>query len=202
MFIAVILICFLDKLVLHFIVIFQAKINNKMNKVKYAHEAFKYLCLVKAVLTPRMAHKLKWGRFFSHSGGHGNNIECDLRVEHEVRTLKHLFNEMGGSLNEENAQRVARSMNNTDKVIGNLHKECVVTPQSSNHSTVQSDDDILLMVNELQTTQVFSEIPGRRHHAFPEHSRSPLSHLDMAVVLKWMKTLIKKFSRLQKLGPA
>ena len=52
------------------LLLFKVKINNR-NRTKYAHVAIKYLCLIKALLTPRMAHKLKWGRYFNDTGGQG-----------------------------------------------------------------------------------------------------------------------------------
>lgn len=49
--------------------IFKSGISNQTNKVKYAFESFKYLALTKAVLSPQLTMKLKWGRFVNLRGG-------------------------------------------------------------------------------------------------------------------------------------
>lgn len=49
--------------------IFKSGISNQTNRVKYAFESFKYLALTKAVLSPQLTMKLKWGRFVNLRGG-------------------------------------------------------------------------------------------------------------------------------------
>jgi len=43
------------------ILFFKININNH-NRSKYVCTIFKYLCMIKAIHTTRMAHKLKWGK--------------------------------------------------------------------------------------------------------------------------------------------
>ena len=61
------------------LLLFKVKIHNR-NRTKYAYVAIKYLCLIKALLTPIMAHKLKWGRYFNDTGRPGGCIPIDQRV--------------------------------------------------------------------------------------------------------------------------
>ena len=59
------------------LLLFKVKIQNQ-NRTKYAYVAIKYLCLIKALLTPRIAHKLKWGRYFNDTERPGGCIPIDL----------------------------------------------------------------------------------------------------------------------------
>ena len=65
------------------LLLFKVK-NKNRNRTKYTYTAMKYLCMTKAILTPRMAFKLKWGRYFNDTGKPGGCIPIDQRVEHEV----------------------------------------------------------------------------------------------------------------------
>ena len=113
--------------------IFKARVNNQFNRVKYAFESFKYLALIKAVLPPQLAMKLKWGRFVNLKGG-ANNTECDRRLESEVRSVKDKLDGMGKNLNPTSAQCSARSSNNTNLLVQSFDNQCQVHPQVLSHS--------------------------------------------------------------------
>ena len=151
------------------LLIFKAKIRNKGSRTKYAFEAFKYIAMLNSLLSPRMAHKLKWGKFINTRGGQGNNIPCDLRVEHAVRNMKGLFSSIGGKLDSSNADRVVKAHNNIQRIINNFDQQCDVGSQSSSHKTLSSDMDIDAMVNDLLRAKVFTFSAGREHKAFPKH---------------------------------
>ena len=156
--------------------------------------AIKYLCLIKALLTARMAHKLKWGRYFNDTGRPGGCIPIDQRVEHEVRDVKDHFDRLGMNLNETSAQRFAHSQTNRNEMLKNIDKRLGVTPQSKRHNTVSSDSDVEIMVKELLHRDVFNEVPGRSHGTFPSQPHNILDSLNMGDVRRWIRKLIKKFS--------
>ena len=156
--------------------------------------AIKYLCLIKALLTPRMAHKLKWGRYFNDTGRPGGCIPIDQRVEHEVRDVKDHFDGLGMNLNETSAQRFAHSQTNRNEMLKNIDKGLGVTPQSKRHNTVSSDSVVEIMVKELLHRDVFNEVPGRGHPTFPNQPHNILDSLNMGDVRRWIRKLIKKFS--------
>ena len=91
------------------LLIFKASVRRKGSRTKYAFEAFRYIALLNSLLTPYMAHKLKWGRFVNTYGGHGKNIACDLRVEHEVRKTKELLSGIGGKMDEKKRSKTCES---------------------------------------------------------------------------------------------
>ena len=174
--------------------IFKARVNRQSNRVKYAFESSKYLALVKAVLPPQLALKLKWGRFVNSKGG-ANNMECDRRLESEVRSVKDKMDAMGKNLTPVSAQRIARSSNNTTAMLKHFDQHCEVNPQVLSHSKMSQELDLQIMVNDLLCQDVLTFIPGRRHSAFPSHNRSPVQDLSASALLNWMKTLVRKFAR-------
>lgn len=180
------------------LLLFKVKINNR-NRTKYAYTAMKYLCLIKAMLTPRMAHKLKWGRYFNETGKPGGCIPIDQRVEHEVRDVKDHFDRLGRNLDETSAQRFTHSQTNSQEVLKNLDKCLGVTPQCRGHARVSSYSDVEIMVKELLQRDVFIEVPGRSHPTFPNQPHNILECLNMGEVRTWMRKLIKKFSNGQNL---
>ena len=173
--------------------IFKARVNNQFNRVKYAFESFKYLALIKAVLPPQLAMKLKWGRFVNLIRG-ANNMECDQRLASEVRSVKDKLDGMGKNLNPTSAQRSARSSNNTNLLVKNFDFQRQVHPQVLSHGKVSRELDLQIMVNDILRQDVFEYIPGRKHSAFPTHTRSPVQNLSASALLKGMKTLRRKFA--------
>ena len=158
--------------------IFKARVNRQSNRVKYAFEAL----------------KLKWGRFVNSKGG-ANNMECDRRLESEVRSVKDKMDAMGKNLTPVSAQRIARSSNNTTAMLKHFDQHCEVHPQVLSHSKLNRELDLQIMVNDLLCQDVFAFIPGRRHSAFPSHNRSPVQDLSASALLNWMKTPVRKFAR-------
>lgn len=176
------------------LMLFRVKFKGKCHRVKYAHTAFKYLAQVKAILSPQMAHKLKWGRYFNSSGGKGKNIPCDLRIEHEVRALKSRFDSLGKNLTPENAQKIATSQGNLSAIVSNFDVHVKPPIQTTGHTKLSSELDIDIMVNDLLVADVFSYQSKRFHSVFKGLPGSPISQLDIPNTLHWMKTLVKKFS--------
>lgn len=174
--------------------IFKTKINNQTNRVKYAFESFKYLAMIKAVLPQQLAMKLKWGRFVNPKGG-ANNMECDRRLESEVRSNKDKQDGMGKNLTPKSAQRIAHSSNNVNLMLETFNTSCQVKPQVLSHSKVSRNLDLQVMISDLLRQDVFEFVPGRKHSAFPVHNRSPVHNLDSTTLLKWMKTLRCKFAK-------
>ena len=54
----------------------------------YAYSTFLLTLQVNATLSPRIAHSVKWNRFWNTRGGIGRNIPLDLHLEHLNGFLK------------------------------------------------------------------------------------------------------------------
>ena len=57
-------------------------------RTKYALEALRLQFQIQAILSPQLAHHIKWDRFININGGMGKNIPCDLQNEHVNRLIK------------------------------------------------------------------------------------------------------------------
>lgn len=121
-------------------------------------------------------------------------MECDQRLESEVRSVKDKMDAMGKNLTPVSAQRIARSCNNTTAMLKHFDQHWEVHPQVLSHSKMSRELDLQIMMNDLLCQDVFAFIPGRRHSAFPSHNRSPLQDLSSSALLNWMKTLVRKFA--------
>lgn len=65
---------------------------------KYALEALRLQFQVNVVLSPNLAHQVKWHRFVNTKGGMGRNIPCDLHNEHMNKPIKFTIANMGSNL--------------------------------------------------------------------------------------------------------
>ncbi|KAK3745392.1 hypothetical protein QZH41_001413 [Actinostola sp. cb2023] len=103
-----------------------------------------------------MAQKLKWGRYVNSSGGKGRNIPCDLRIEHEVRLLKGRFDNIGKNLTPDNAQKIAKSQKHLSEIVSHFDTQAKTPAQTTGHTTLSSEADIDIMINDLLIADVFS----------------------------------------------
>ena len=129
------------------------------------------------------------------SGGHDTNIACYVRVEHEVRKTKELLSGIGGKLDKNNSQKVVKAQQKLDVVVSNFDRECEVNAQCKSHTKLSTEVDVDNMLHDLQKINVFHFQAGRQHKAFSGHARSIIQDLDMGKMFKWIKGLVKKFSK-------
>ena len=66
-----------------------------MHHTKYALEPLRLQFQLEAVLSPKLAHHIKWDRFVNKKGGLGRNIPCDLHDEHVNKLIKEIVQRMG-----------------------------------------------------------------------------------------------------------
>jgi L1 cell adhesion molecule like protein len=67
------------------------------NRKNYSNEALSLLTQVNFTLPPQLAAAVKWSRFINTSGLPGNNISCDLHIEHLNRTIKTSIQGLGSN---------------------------------------------------------------------------------------------------------
>jgi len=101
------------------------------------------------------AFRLIWGRFVNIHGFLGRNIPNDLHLEHLNGYLKELLRSIRGNLNEKNATRVARALNDVKKLTEELHK-----------------------------AGVFKEIDCRSYHSFSDFNENIFREMDIYKWLK------------------
>lgn len=73
-------------------------------------------------MQPNKAHSLIWERFANSKGIPGKNISLDLHMEHMNNFLKELLKTLRNNLTENNADRIAKAMNNLKNLVENTKK--------------------------------------------------------------------------------
>ena len=72
-----------------------------------------------ALISAQMAYQLQWGRFVNKKGGKGNNMSCDLRLEHMNRLLKQSLHSVSPTFKQDGANaisRIANSINSCERL--------------------------------------------------------------------------------------
>ena len=75
------------------------------NRTKYSLEALPIQFQVNVVLSPNLAHQVKWDRFVNTRGGLGMNVPYDLHNEHVNKVIKNIIGNMSSHLTEVGAVR-------------------------------------------------------------------------------------------------
>ncbi len=98
----------------YFLLVFKAS-----GRKNYAMEAFHLLIQYHIVLPPRLAEGVKWSRFVNTRGLPGNNISCDLHMEHMNKLVKTSIKGLG-------ANKAQNSIIRCGKMVGTLESTLVI----------------------------------------------------------------------------
>ena len=164
------------------------------NCPKYAFGILETVCQSKILLTPRLAHRLKWNRTVNHRGKKDTNHPNDLDLEHCNRIFKDEAHSFRGTFTEKTISRVSRSALSTYNIVKNYDKQTNVHEASGLHTDADLSADIELIVNQLIQSNVFKRVPGRRHGAFQTISPNPFAELDMEQIRDWIAGSLRKYS--------
>lgn len=134
------------------------------------------------VLSPNLAHQVKWHRFVNTKGGVGNNLPCDLYIMNMLISLlkTSLFIRMGSNLTEEALQRAVRSiaatcMSTFDRLCQKFDVQSDVPVITTAHSTRSNEVDIKKVVKVILQQKILKPSDdGRKHKAFPSIHFNPL----------------------------
>ena len=166
------------------------KSNN--NYSKYALEMLISIIQKEALLSERMAEKVKWGKFVNWRGGEGNNVENNLAQEICVNIAKTLIKSMGANKTENAISLRTKAVTGIRDILLNFDNQSDVPVSSSKHTRRSCKEDEKSMIKDLQSIRPFNVVPGRRHPSFPNVQANPRSNLDMADFHKWIKKHLKQ----------
>lgn len=134
----------------------------------YCIEAFNLLCQYHYDLPAQQAGQLIWSRSINTHGVKGRNIPFDLHLEHLNRLCKESIKGLGANKTKQSIVRVAKILGTMDTLLSNFDSENGVTTPSGAHRHPSFEKDLGVIINELQQSDVFSVIPGRKHPSFPK----------------------------------
>ncbi|CAL9685008.1 unnamed protein product [Knipowitschia caucasica] len=166
----------------------------------YGHTQYAYSTLLltlqlNVTLSPRMAHSLKWNRFWNGRGGQGKNIPLDLHLEHMNNYLKSFLKGLGPNLTENSANRISKSIGILKEMMDNTDRELEVTKPSGVHHTTGEEQDIATLVAIFKDGHIFKEQPGREYQSFPSFGKDLLERLNYADLYLWIQTKIKDWRK-------
>ncbi|CAB3990418.1 Hypothetical predicted protein [Paramuricea clavata] len=100
---------------------------------KYALESLYQLFQFHALLTPREAERLTWNRSVNNRGGAGNNVPCDLDLEHDNHLYKEMCRGLGANLTCSSITRISNAFFACKEVIKKLDSEINIKSTSGEH---------------------------------------------------------------------
>lgn len=154
---------------------------------KYAYTVLKSLFRVK--MEPSAAFSIIWERFINTRGMRGFNISMDLHMEHLNNFLKELLRDLRSNLNQANADRVAKSMNNLRIIVQNFEKENGINQQRSSRNKAKVSEDVKNLCTKFMEQNIFSEEDHikKSYESFPKFNDQTLAKLKIDKLLKWAK---------------
>lgn len=161
-------------------------------RTNYSGEAFTLLAQHHFLLSPREAMQLLWNRTVNVHGHAGRNISCDLHMEHLNREAKSGITGIGSNVKDGAVKRVGKSIGHTISVLSNFDIINGIKEPSGRHSKRSTAKDMKLLLKQLQDSNVFNEIPGRRHKSFPKFEANPTLYLSVQKITQWMEEKVQK----------
>ena len=163
------------------------------NHTQYAYSTLLLLVQIKCTLSPKMAHSIKWNRFYNGRGDKGQNIPVDLHLEHMNNFLKSFLKGLGPNLTENSADRIAKSLGVLKDMIYFVDSELEVARSSGYHVDTKRNEDIFQLVKVFRESEVFTFHPGRAYVAFPTFDRNLLSKMKITALRTWMTSKVSEW---------
>ena len=138
-------------------------------------------------MKPNSAFHLIWERFINTQGLPGRNISMDLHLEHLNKFLKDLLKDLGNNMNEINADRVSKSMNNLKTIVENFEIELHISTQRSSENALRCEEDVKYLVMELMKDNPFL-MANKPYASFPQFKLELLEKLDKDKFVEWVKS--------------
>ena len=112
----------------------------------------------------------------------------DLHMEHLNNFLKELLRDLRSNLNEENADRVARAVNNLKTLVLNFEEETKIKQQRSSRNKAKTLEDVHNLSKNLLEENIFAEENQEKsYESFPKFDSQLLVKLNTDKLLKWAK---------------
>ena len=162
---------------------------------KYAFACLHLQAQVNCLLSPRLSHSITWNRFVNTKGHKDSNYPMDLSVEHDNKIFKTDIHSYRGEITEKCITKVSRSLEATDDILSTFDIGNRISKPSGKHSKLSTKEDVTTLVEHLLDGNLYQQIPGRKHKAFPNMQHNLLDEIDSDKLKSWIGKLLKKFSR-------
>ncbi len=124
---------------------------------KYTLEALYQLFQLHALLTPREAERLTWNRSVNNRGGAGNNVPCDVDLEHDNHLFKEMCRGLGANLTCTSVTRISNAFFACKELIKKLDDEISIKSTSGEHTKKDINQDLYKIVRSFTEQEVFEQ---------------------------------------------
>ena len=154
---------------------------------KYAFSVINLLCNIK--FDENESNELMWERFINNHGIPGKNISMDLHLEHLNNFLKDLLKNLRNNMNETNAERISKAMNNIKALVDKTEVSLGIKKSTSGSNKGPHNESVKLLVTELLKENPFTSTK-KGYKGFENFTGQLLVKLDSTNFLKWAKKRI------------
>jgi hypothetical protein len=160
------------------------KINNNH---KYALEILRFLCFQQSSYSLRVAYQAVHGLFVNNKGHMDSSIPADLHMEHNVKKIKSMLNELGSNKSKDVIVKRSKSLAGMDLIAHNYDEKTSVIKRAQHHKYKSATEDELKILSDLSDIDIFNKRPGQKYEHF-ENFRAPfLSRLDKQKFVSWIE---------------
>ena len=154
---------------------------------KYALEALFHLFQLFALLSARLAERLKWNRTVNNKGCLGCNVAMDLALEHDNHLIKDMIRGLGANISEASVRRICRAFFILKAFLEQVDLEMKVKKISGEHTKKSAKQDLHKLVQTLHEQNVFEQQATREPmSSFPDCPRDYLQLLDPKGLFSWI----------------
>lgn len=164
---------------------FQMLLSRVGNHTKYQLWLFRFMAYCYALLTPKMAYEYLWNCTTNLQGNTGHNIPNDNLVELLVQAVKKKIHTQGSNATYRSARNAAMTLQIQEELMVNMQKEVDKKKAGQRRPAPSKLNDILAMVNELMSANIFGNIPGREFSSFPGF-KDVYSRVKVTDLHKWL----------------
>jgi NADH dehydrogenase/NADH:ubiquinone oxidoreductase subunit G len=140
-----------------------------------------------ALLTPKMAYEYLWNCTANLQGNTGHNIPCDNLVELLVQAVKKKIHAQGSNATYRSARDAALTLQIQEELMTNMQREVDKKKAGHKRPVPSKLNDIVAMVNELQSANIYEQIPGREFSQFPGF-QDIYSRVKVNELHKWLSS--------------
>ena len=163
---------------------------------KYAYSVTKLLYRIR--LQPKHAFKMIWCRFINTRGTSGRNISLDLHMEHINKFLRELLKGLRSNMNEENADRVAKTVKHMMAIVENVENNHDINVNKSKHLQPNTFEDVKKLALAYHAAHTFNVVNGRQYESFKDFQENILEIINKDKFKTWISSKEKEFKELYK----
>lgn len=166
-------------------------IFHNTGRKNYCNEAIHFLCQYYHDLAPQQAEQLLYSRFVNTKGVKGRNILLDLHQEHLNRLCKDCVKDLGTNKTKDGIIRCGKALGPLNDLLKNFDENNHVTDVSGAHHSPSYKQDLHMIIEELQQTEVFDVVPKRRHNSF-KNPKNILHAKTFNEMVEWVSEHLKQ----------